>query len=326
MKLSVCIIARDCENTILDCLNSIKPYAKELVIVIDTRTKDNTWNEVDAFGCNNYGGATITDRAKLEYNFSGKLKIYFYKWLNDSFADARNFAISKCTGDWILQIDSDEVLVSFDKPDNECDYCESTLLQTEHQQYPTYRMFKNNIGIKYTNATHETIEASCLNLKKDINGTIIKNNKQSTPEQDLEKVKWLLERQLKELETEPENESLNYRIAGYYRTLGDIKNARDYALLSLSDIINDECKALSCLALYACYKALNKDYFAKKYLQMSLGFCEDSRLGNLALYEETKNESIKEKLLTINSKLPNDLSQAQVIEILNNYQHEEIQI
>lgn len=39
--------------------------------------------------------------------------IFFFQW-NDSFADARNSALSHATGDWILSIDCDEFLHSLD--------------------------------------------------------------------------------------------------------------------------------------------------------------------------------------------------------------------
>lgn len=87
MKLSVAIICKNEEDSIGCCLESVKD-ADEIVIV-DTGSSDNTI-EI----CKKYTDKIYTD----------------YKW-NDNFAEARNHAISKCTGDWILQLDADNRLV-----------------------------------------------------------------------------------------------------------------------------------------------------------------------------------------------------------------------
>lgn len=38
-----------------------------------------------------------------------EVKVYEFNWCND-FAMARNFASDKCSGDWILVLDADEVV------------------------------------------------------------------------------------------------------------------------------------------------------------------------------------------------------------------------
>jgi glycosyltransferase involved in cell wall biosynthesis len=85
-SISVYIITKDSSNYVENTLNSIKDIANE-IIVIDTGSTDNT-----------------IEIAK-KYNS----KIFNYKW-NDDFSDVRNYALSKCTKDWILSIDSDETL------------------------------------------------------------------------------------------------------------------------------------------------------------------------------------------------------------------------
>lgn len=90
-KLSVCLIVRD-EEAVLDrCLQSFafegKPIWDELV-VCDTGSTDNTIAIAQKHG------------ARIEH----------FQW-NDNHSDARNYAESKCKGEWILWIDADEVLV-----------------------------------------------------------------------------------------------------------------------------------------------------------------------------------------------------------------------
>lgn len=81
--ISVLIICKNEEKTIRSCLESVK-WADE-IIIIDSYSTDNTL-EI----CKDY-----TD------------KIYKNKW--EGFAKQKIFGLSKCSGEWIFSIDSDEV-------------------------------------------------------------------------------------------------------------------------------------------------------------------------------------------------------------------------
>jgi glycosyltransferase involved in cell wall biosynthesis len=82
--ISVCMIVKNEERFLENCLNSIKNLADEIIIV-DTGSTDNTKRIAEKF----------TD------------KIFDFKWTSD-FSEARNFSLSKASGDWILVIDADE--------------------------------------------------------------------------------------------------------------------------------------------------------------------------------------------------------------------------
>lgn len=81
--LSVSIIVKNEEQLLDKCLASLKGVDE--IIVVDTGSTDNT--------------------VEIAKKYTDKL--YFYKW-NDSFADARNYALKHCTGDWVISIDADE--------------------------------------------------------------------------------------------------------------------------------------------------------------------------------------------------------------------------
>lgn len=86
MTISVCMIVKN-EAQVLDrCLSSLQGLYEELIIV-DTGSTDQT-KEI---------ASKYTD------------KIYDYHWIDD-FADARNFAFSKCSMDYIYSVDADEEL------------------------------------------------------------------------------------------------------------------------------------------------------------------------------------------------------------------------
>ena len=88
MLLSACLIVKNEETYIYNCLNSIKNFVDEIVLV-DTGSTDNT--------------------VEIAKNFTDK--IYHYEW-NDDFSAARNFSISKANSDWIFIIDGDEIFTA----------------------------------------------------------------------------------------------------------------------------------------------------------------------------------------------------------------------
>lgn len=90
LPISVCIIAKNEEHHIEECLKRLKPYHCEIVLA-DTGSTDRTVELA----------AKYTD------------KIYNFDWIND-FSAARNYAIAQAANDWILSIDCDEYLESFD--------------------------------------------------------------------------------------------------------------------------------------------------------------------------------------------------------------------
>ena len=85
-RLSLCLIARDEEMMLPECLASVKGIVDE-IIVVDTGSADQTRAIAQA------AGARIVD----------------HPW-HDDFAAARNAALPVATGDWILVLDADERL------------------------------------------------------------------------------------------------------------------------------------------------------------------------------------------------------------------------
>lgn len=91
LPISVCIIAKNEEKYIEECLRKLKPYHYEIVLV-DTGSTDRTVEIARKY----------TDR------------IFSFAWCND-FSAARNFAISKASHDLILHIDCDEFVEYIDE-------------------------------------------------------------------------------------------------------------------------------------------------------------------------------------------------------------------
>ncbi|TVM00006.1 MAG: hypothetical protein CV087_15915 [Candidatus Brocadia sp. WS118] len=90
--LSACMIVKNEERFLSQCLTSIKGAVDEIVIV-DTGSSDKTVEIARSFDAN----------------------VYYHPW-NNSFSEARNHSLNYATGDWILQIDADETLEQGDIP------------------------------------------------------------------------------------------------------------------------------------------------------------------------------------------------------------------
>lgn len=86
IPISVCIIAKNEEKYIDECLRRLSDYDWE-IIVVDTGSTDNTVTIAKIYTSN----------------------VYHFDWIND-FSAARNYSISKASHDYILVIDCDEYL------------------------------------------------------------------------------------------------------------------------------------------------------------------------------------------------------------------------
>jgi glycosyltransferase involved in cell wall biosynthesis len=150
--ISVCMIVKDEEQFLDNCLQSVKDIADE-IIIIDTGSKDNTVNIARKY----------TD------------KIYFHPW-KDSFSEARNHYFDYAKGDWIFQIDADEELVKDDIPvlldaiknpniDTIMVPIISQLSRGQNKaMHNVERVFRNNGIIHYEGRIHNRV-VGCKNVK-----------------------------------------------------------------------------------------------------------------------------------------------------------------
>jgi tetratricopeptide (TPR) repeat protein len=90
MRISLCMIVRDEEEMLPRCLAAVKDAVDE-IIVVDTGSHDATREIAASFG------AQVID----------------FAWTG-SFSDARNVSFDAASGDWLMYLDADEVLVEAD--------------------------------------------------------------------------------------------------------------------------------------------------------------------------------------------------------------------
>ena len=95
LPISVCMIAKNEDNHIEECLKRLKPCRFE-VIVVDTGSVDRT--------------------VEIAQRYADK--VFHFAWCND-FSAARNFSIQQASNDWVLIIDCDEYLENVNLADLE---------------------------------------------------------------------------------------------------------------------------------------------------------------------------------------------------------------
>jgi len=84
VRISACVIVKDEEDNMQQWLDGVKDIADEM-IVVDTGSTDRT----------------------VEIAKEGGAHVYYYAWDRD-FAAAKNYALSKAKGNWIVFLDADE--------------------------------------------------------------------------------------------------------------------------------------------------------------------------------------------------------------------------
>lgn len=152
-SISLCMIVKNEEARLGQCLDSARRYVDEIIIV-DTGSTDKTCEIARSF----------TD------------KVYTFQWVDD-FSAARNFALSKAAGTWILSLDADEVL-DVDGVDiksfleSRAEYAFSVEIYNKQSEggpgrysvHEAIRLFRNHPDIRFSGAVHEDISPSLMKV------------------------------------------------------------------------------------------------------------------------------------------------------------------
>ncbi|RKP47380.1 glycosyltransferase [Cohnella endophytica] len=154
--ISLVMIVLNESDKLKRCLESVHDIVDEM-IVVDTGSSDNS----------------------KEIALSYRAKVYDFTW-TQSFADARNFALSHSTSDWNLTLDADEYI------SNDCALAIRTFINRKdveigrikkvnkvmHKDGESYensytsRLFP--AGIKYSGRIHEQIDSDLPRVKIDV--------------------------------------------------------------------------------------------------------------------------------------------------------------
>ncbi len=144
MRISACLIVKNEKDHIQTVLVSLRGFDE--IIVCDTGSEDNT--------------------VELALQCPGVMVVNDYKW-NDDFAEARNHALSKCTGDWVLSIDGDEVLEEgglekikaqiITATEDQLHFSVKMTSKGSNQIHNLPRLIRNNGSVKWVGAAHESL-------------------------------------------------------------------------------------------------------------------------------------------------------------------------
>ncbi|MBE1447428.1 glycosyltransferase [Paenibacillus sp. OAS669] len=193
--VSLCMIVKNEERYLRKCLDSVKGFVDEIIIV-DTGSTDRTLEIANEFNA----------------------KVSAFEWIHD-FSAARNFAIQQASCDYILQLDADEYLedgatlqedIASDK-----DYYSVTIKNHKSDggsfAHQAVRLFKNRAELHYIGKLHEhlnILDPSLTLSSGDASSLINHLGYLDDTVQEKNKVERNYEIMLKELEANPSPYSL----------------------------------------------------------------------------------------------------------------------
>ena len=255
--ISLCMIVKDEGNSLEWCLDNVKDYVDEIIIV-DTGSKDNTIKIAENFGA----------------------KIIEHEW-KDDFSEARNVSLKYATKDWILVLDADEKISEKDfnkitsllsnKEKSDAFYliqrnylikgilssADASSVDDDYEESRGYigwspseviRIFRNNKGFLFSNVIHESIKQSVLDKKGVIKHTDIpihhfKERKKDSFKQD--KTEKYFELCKKQIELTPDDPKAYYDLGLMYQSVENLENALDcferaFDLMSSETLENEE--------------------------------------------------------------------------------------
>ncbi len=237
-KVSCCMIVKNEERLVKGCLASVVREVDE-VIFVDTGSEDNTLDIARSFG--------------------NKVKIFNFPW-NNNFSDARNFSLSRASGDWIIYLDADERLNTMgfrnvlrqlaQNPNADAYTCQIRNLSLQDDGFfknsigYAVRFFKNMPGISFEGAIHEQIIPSLKRCKARILGApfvIDHLGYHQDPKNWQKKLERNLKISLEEIKKNPDDALQLYHLAITWYLMGNKEKAwqaLEKAQKSLKDFKN----------------------------------------------------------------------------------------
>jgi len=148
MKLSLCMIVRDEEGNLRDCLLPLRQVCDEL-IVVDTGSQDHTPRIAKEMGA----------------------KVLHFPW-QDDFSAARNASLRYAQGDWILWIDADDRITPQGARkvrrliglDVKKAFSFRVVNEGTGEEFYQLRLFPRLPGVKFEGTIHEQVEGSLQRL------------------------------------------------------------------------------------------------------------------------------------------------------------------
>jgi glycosyltransferase involved in cell wall biosynthesis len=234
------------EVCLAKCLNSIKEVDE--IVVVYSKSIDRTKEIAKEF-------------TSLIYED--------FVWCDD-FAAARNYGIERCTGDWILSVDADEVLeengvakIRNVIPKTNKDAIDLHIVQTSGNYHKFPKLFRNRKDIRYHNAIHEVIHVK----SKDWADIKLYHDPSPSHAYNPDRNMKLL---TKEIEKNPKNARTIYYLAREYFYKEDWRTCVEWLLRYIE--IGKWKPELSDALLYLakCFSNINVKDYAKYYCEEAI--------------------------------------------------------
>lgn len=224
IPISVCIITKNEAHNLEKCLQSIRPYPFEIVVV-DTGSTDNSKDIATKYAD----------------------KVVDFTWVDD-FSAARNFSVSQASHNMILVLDTDEYITDIDLDEiyslmeanpraigliKRIDYFEAGEMRRS-QEVRVDRLF-NRKYYHYVNPIHEClqpigkIDLETYNIPLTADHTGYLGTQEELDAKSLRDIR-LLEKQL---ESEPDNPYLYFQIGQSYLVMRNQEKALHYLQLAM---------------------------------------------------------------------------------------------
>jgi len=225
MRISGCVITKNEEKNIAKCLGSLKPVVDE-IIVVDTGSEDATVRIAEELGAH----------------------VFRQKWEND-FSKAKNAALDRARGDWVVFLDADEY---FDEAsvlkvrpfiekvhgnrNAEGIKCELINIDQDSGKIISsneiLRIFRNSKKIRYINRIHEELRKNGAPLMcADARGVLSILHTGYSAALQAEKAR----RNLELLKNNADDKKSAYYLATTYYILDEDEKAYEYADMALAE-------------------------------------------------------------------------------------------
>lgn len=252
------------------------------------------------------------DLVNVHFHAFSKVKVFPQVWEKD-FSKARNEAIEKCSGEWILIIDSDEELktpIKFLNDDFDIYMAQMISELNENQKAFHYevRIFKNIPEIRYSGKIHEQVQLGNYEFTR----CNVEIKQYRIPASELvSKIK----RNAEILESDIDNPNRNYFLCQLHFELGNSHKAIECGEKVIhSDNYNNQTKALvSYWMACASQRFYNSNDVCKQMLMVSLAFeplqlIARKKMIEILEQEKASNEMLIEQYKTLQNINDNKLS------------------
>ncbi len=297
--ITLCIITKNNEKTIEQCIKSVIKIVSEIVVV-DSASSDKTREIAEKLGA----------------------RVFDFIW-KDNFSEAKNYAKDKAKEKWILNLDADETisdkdierlselarkdeyigyyLIQRNYTNSSGEFCWTSCTDDIYEESKTalgfvprkmVRLFKNDPRIFFEGAVHDSVIPSIMKIGLGLIGeTDVPIHHYGLINRGIERTEWYIDLEKKNIRHDFFQE---YQIASQLHSIGRLKEASEHLLESLR--LNEDFH-LSWLELAIIFIKNNKIIEAKPLLLRSLELQEHemtwSHLGIVAVYEKKFDDAEK---------------------------------